>query len=96
MTALAKELLQKTITNTLDSKLLTESMRATASPDKIKAAGDFLKAYGPLETIELVERSDEGELRVYRYRLIYKEGAPFFTLILTKEGKVASMQLRGE
>ncbi len=96
VTAMAKELLQKTLTNTLDSKLLTESMRATVSPDKVRVAGDFLKAYGPLETIELVERSDEGELRVYRYRLIYKEGTLFFTLILTKEGKVASMQLRGE
>lgn len=96
VTALAKDLLLKTVAGTLDPELFTTQARAFIFPDRAKFAGEFLKPFGALDRIELVERSDEGELRAYRYRIVYKEATLFFTLTLNKEGKIAGMQLRGE
>jgi CubicO group peptidase (beta-lactamase class C family) len=94
--ALAKDLLQKTAAGTLDPELFTTKARAVIFPDRAKLAGDFLKSLGTLNTIELIERRDDGELRVHLYRIAYKEATLFFTLTLDKEGKVAGMQLRPE
>lgn len=96
ITALAKDLLLKTAAGTVNPELFTAKARAAIFPDRMKLAGDFLKSLGALNTIELIERKDEGELRIYLYRVAYKETTLFYTLSLDKEGKVAGLQLRPE
>jgi GNAT superfamily N-acetyltransferase len=49
-----------------------------------------------LSLIELVERKEEVGNRVYRYRLTFKETILFGKIMLTKEGKIAGMQLQPE
>src|SRR5262249_47467867 len=96
VTALFKELLQKFAEGTTDPNLFTPEARAELFPDKAKQAGAFLKSLGALGLVELVERKEEGGNRVYRYRLAFKEAILFCTLWLTREDKIAGIQLRPE
>lgn len=49
-----------------------------------------------IHSMELMERRDEGGLRIYRYALTDLKETLFCTVSLTKEDKIASLQLRAE
>ena len=95
-TARAKDILQKLVENVADREQFTPEAKAELFPDRVKQAGGILKNLGALEKIELVERTDENNLRLYRYRLVYKESKLIYTLQITAEGKIAAIHFRLE
>lgn len=95
VTALVKEVLQKTIEEKLTPELFT-SEAAIPILNGSKQAADFLKSLGTLNKIELLERRDQGEVRVYRYRLSYTSTKLVYTIGLKKDDKIAGLQLRPE
>ncbi|HEV2915855.1 MAG TPA: serine hydrolase domain-containing protein [Pyrinomonadaceae bacterium] len=96
VTALLREVLQKTVEGTLARELFTTDAQAVIFPDAARRAGEFLKTLGPLTSVTLVERKEEGGLRAYRYRLVFKDATLFCLLSLTKENKIADIDLRPE
>ena len=88
--------MQKFAEGAVDPNLFTAEAGAKLFPDAAKQAGEFLKSLGALSLVELVERKEEVGNRVYRYRLTFKETILFGKIMLTKEGKIAGIQLQPE
>lgn len=95
VTALVKEIIQKTIDEKLTTELFTPQA-ATPILNGSKQATDFFKSLGTLRNVELLERREQGELRIYRYRLSYDSAKVIYTMALTKDDKIAGLQLRPE
>jgi CubicO group peptidase (beta-lactamase class C family) len=94
VTAFVKEILQKMIDEKLTPDLFTPEA-ATVINNSRQVAG-ALRNFGALNKIELLERSEKGEARVYRYRLTYNSMKLIYTVTLTKDDKIAGLQLRPE
>jgi hypothetical protein len=61
-------------------------------PDLIEDVRDSLKQLGPLESLELLERKQDGSDRTSRYRAKFRETERGFELRLTPDGKIASLR----
>lgn len=95
VTALARELLQKAA----DGKLEPEPFTAENWTEISRVApqiSEFLKPYGPINSIELIERSEQEGNRVYRYRVRFKDSNLFFGVTLNGTGKIAHLSLQPE
>ncbi len=95
VTALAREIIAKAALGTLESGIFT----AEAWPEISRSAAQvaaFLKTLGPLNGIELLERTEQEGNRVYRYRLRYKDSNLFFVMALNHESKIARLNLQPE
>ena len=96
VTARAKEYIQKLTTGKLEAPLFTPEAWTEISPN-LEPAREFLKTLGQLNLIELIERSEQDGNLVYRYRLNYKDSSSlFYSLVLTKDGKIAALRIRPE
>ena len=95
VTALAREVLQKTVDEKLTAELFTQESAAPILGGSKQAAG-FLKSLGELKKIELVERREEGGARIYRYRLSYESLNLMYLMVLNENDKIAGLQLRPE
>ena len=58
------------------------------------ASRETMKSLGPLNSMELLERSEQSDKRLYRYRLTFKDTILIYTAVLTKEGKIAGLRLQ--
>jgi CubicO group peptidase (beta-lactamase class C family) len=96
VTAQLKELLLAFTNGTADPNLFTKRAQEGIFPDRAKQAGEFLKTLGPLNKIQLVERQEKDEIRIYRYQLIYEKMNLLLLLSITKEGKIDGLQIRPE
>jgi hypothetical protein len=96
VTAMIKELLQKFVEGTVDLNLFSPELKARITPDMTKSFGENLKSLGTLIEIQLVERKDNNNRRVYRYRLIYKGAALVFFMNLNIEGKIVLIDAQPE
>ncbi len=94
--AMVKELLQKFAEGTADPNLFTPEAKDLLFPDRAKSFGEYLQPLGALSEIQLVERKDEDDVRVYRYRVIYKDAVLLFTMNLSKEGKISLVNAEPE
>jgi CubicO group peptidase (beta-lactamase class C family) len=95
VTALLKKVIQDVIEGKLEAGIFT----AEAWPEisrNASASREPLKGFGTLNTIELIERGEQTENRLYRYRLTYREIVLSCTMVLTKEGKIATLRLQPE
>ena len=96
VTQFAKEILQKTI----DEKLTPELFTPDAAPPILNASKQvaaLLKQLGALNKIEPIERRDlENGNRLYRYRLTYDSAKLMYTVVLTKDEKIAVLRLGPE
>lgn len=95
VTTRAKEILQKLTNGKLEEGLFTPEQWVEISPN-LEGAREFLGRLGPLGAIELIERTDQEGNRLHRYRLLFKDTSVFYSLVLTKEGKIATLLLRPE
>ncbi len=69
----------------------TEELQKRLFPDEINELGPALKEFGELKTLELLERTEEGERRNYRYRAKYAEMTLTISIALTKDDKIAKL-----
>ena len=83
----------------VEGKLEAGLFTADAWPEISRNAAmsrEALKGFGTLNTIELIEHTEQDANRLYRYRLIYNEITLTCSMVLTKEGKIATLRLQPE
>jgi hypothetical protein len=90
-TLLLRTVMDEIVGGKADPSRFTPELRAKLFPEEIKGAGDALKEFGPLKSLELIKRGDEGELRSYKYRATYDGTDIFLSLKLTKDNKIAAL-----
>lgn len=96
VTSLLRDVLQKTAEGKADPEVFTPKLRAELFPNEMQEAGAFLKPLGPLVSLDLLERKEEADVRVFRYRAVYRETAIFLRLELTRENKIAGLDFLDE
>jgi CubicO group peptidase (beta-lactamase class C family) len=99
VTALVKDVLQKTADNQISREFFTPEAAAALFPERVRQAGEFLKSLGSFVEIKLLERTTREALRVYKYRVLYRnfqDNTVVLTVALTKDDKIASIQMRPE
>jgi CubicO group peptidase (beta-lactamase class C family) len=96
VTAFVREVLQKIAEGKADPEWFTPERRKELFPDRIKAAGEFLKTLGALKSLDLVERKEEDGLPAYTYRAAFGDRTMLLRLTLSPDGKIAGMQLAPE
>ncbi len=95
VTAFAKEVLQRTAEGRLEAALFTpESWKEISTT--VGQAQEFLLSLGPMRAIELIERGEPDGNRLYRYRLTFGKATFFYSVVLTKEGKIAGLRFQRE
>ncbi|HKY27866.1 MAG TPA: serine hydrolase domain-containing protein [Pyrinomonadaceae bacterium] len=99
VTALVKKVLRQFSTGTADFKLFTAGARVAVFPQRATQIGDSLNSLSLAvavisSSLDLVDRREEGDLRVYRYVLTDIGRTLFCTIKLTKDDKIADLQLR--
>jgi CubicO group peptidase (beta-lactamase class C family) len=65
-------------------------------PDEMQELGPALKEFGELKRLELMERTEEGERRNYRYRAQFPNLTLMISVGLTKENKIARLNFSEE
>ena len=58
--------------------------------------GGFLKSFGPLQSLVLVERKQNGEDQLYRYRMVYKDNSLIISVARNKAGKIVNLSPQAE
>ncbi|HEX8567600.1 MAG TPA: serine hydrolase domain-containing protein [Pyrinomonadaceae bacterium] len=99
VTAFVKEFLQKTAAGQVSQEMFTTEAAAALFPDRLKQAGENLKSLGIFADIQLMERTEKDDKRIYRYRVNYRNFQDNFLMVtigLTKDNKIAGVQLRPE
>jgi CubicO group peptidase (beta-lactamase class C family) len=95
-TALVRRVLMQISKGSAEPELFTPEFHGQLVQGKAQQLGNSLYSLSlPVAVIhlsELVERRDEGELRVYRYLLIDLGRTLSWTVKLTKDGRIASIE----
>jgi CubicO group peptidase (beta-lactamase class C family) len=96
VTALVKSVYEQAAQGKLDAARFTPELAQIGETQLKQGLKEFLQNLGPLQSIALVERKDEGENRLYRYRLAYKDTSLLTLCTLNKEGKIAGLSVQPE
>jgi CubicO group peptidase (beta-lactamase class C family) len=86
-----RNLLQEIVAGKADQDRFTPELRAKLFPEAIKGISDYLKELGPLKSLDLIKRGEEGERRSYQYRGNYEAMELFLSLQMTKDNKIAAL-----
>lgn len=100
VTSLVRRVFLQLAKGSANPELFTAELRAEIFPHRAKQLGETLNSLSlPVAVIhlgELVERRDEGNLRVYRYLLTDMARTLSCTVKLTRDDKIASFELQEE
>jgi len=96
VTQMVKELLRGIADGRAKPEQFTEEARKRLFPDEMQELGPALKEFGELKTLELMERTEEGERRNYRYRAKFGEMTLMVSVGLTKDDKIARLNFSEE
>jgi len=96
VTQMVGELLRSIADGKAKPEQFTEEARKRLFPDEMEELGPALKEYGDLKTLELMERTEEGERRNYRYRAKFGEMTLMISMGLTKDDKIARLNFSEE
>ena len=94
-TAFLRKVIATTITSGLEAKWFTPELWQGLESQK----GDIqtqARAYGKLESLELLSRSGSRDNRKSRYRATFANGVLIITLTLNQEGKITNLQSEEE
>ena len=93
VTSLAKKVWQQILDGELQSELFESNAFAEISANANIARGT-LKSLGTLKSMELTDRSDQDDRRIYRYRLMFADTTLNYVLVLTKQGKICGLRIQ--
>ena len=100
VTALVKKVLRQISRDTADFKLFTPAARADVFPRRAREIRESLNTLSlpvaNISSMDLIERKDEGEIRVYRYAINDLGKTLICTVRLTKDDRIAGLELRPE
>lgn len=96
ITQMVRELLGGIVDGKAKPEQFTEELRKRLFPEEIQELGPALKEFGELRALELMERTEEGERRNYRYRAKYPNLTLMISVGLTKDNKVAALNFSEE
>lgn len=97
ITALVKMLYDKRATGDWDEPLFTPAFWTTLKPSlKDETALAYFKGLGPVQSVTLVERKAEGDNRLYRYRVAYRDMTRLALLTLDRAGKISNIETTEE
>jgi CubicO group peptidase (beta-lactamase class C family) len=96
VTQMVKELLRGISDGKAKPEQFTEEARKRLFPEEMQELGPALKEFGELKTLELMERTEEGERRNYRYRAKYAERTLMVSVGMTKDDKIARLNFSEE
>jgi len=91
VTSFVKDLVQKLSEGTSDPNSFTTELHGEIFPARAERVARLLKSLGTLNKLELVERGEKGNFRVYGYQLTFQNGSRFLKMSLTKESKIAEI-----
>lgn len=78
-----------------DEKTFTPEMLKVLASQR-EQLQQLSRALGPLQSLVLVQRADEGELRLYRYRATFEHGKKLVFLSLNKQDSIAGLLFESE
>ena len=98
VTTLLKQVLADLAAGRADSSYFTPTMNAALTPAVIAQTNGNLSPLGELDlgSLALMKRTEEGGLRVYRYRVRYGDTPVFWTVHLTNDSKIAGLAPQAE
>jgi D-alanyl-D-alanine carboxypeptidase len=91
-TRMLKSLLLDAAEGKVDASLFAPDAQTETVPFIRRAGPGFLKPLGAMKSFVLLERRDEKERRLYRYRAVYQDSSVVWTFTLTPEGKISSLR----
>src|SRR5580704_17677583 len=95
-TLLVRNLLQEFASAKANPDQFTPELRAKLFPGAVEGMSGYLKELGPLKSLDLIKRSNEGEQRSYEYRATYESMELLLSLQLTTDNKIAALDFSQE
>ena len=92
VTAFARQLMNSISRGTVDQKLFTTQARAVFFPDTAKMYENYLKPTGEVVNVQLVERADTRDGKLYRWEFFYKSVTLLVSITLDKDGKIVAIE----
>lgn len=96
ITQMVRELVRGIADGKARPEQFTEEAQKRLFPDEMQELGPALKEFGELKGLELMERTEEGERRNYRYRAKYPNLTLMISVGLTKDNKIARLNFSEE
>jgi hypothetical protein len=96
VTAKVKMIVQQAADGKVDSTLFTPDLATTMAVDLKRGGAESLHRFGAVQSITLVERTNEGNNRIYRYHLVYKDMTLMMVCTFNRDNKIAGMTLQPE
>ena len=96
VTQMVRDLWREIVDGKARPEQFTEELKKRLFPDEMQELGPALKEFGELKALELMERTEEGELRNYRYRAKFPNLTLMISVGLTKDNKIAGLNFSEE
>ena len=96
VTQMVRRLLQDIADGKARPEQFTEELRKQVFPDEIQELGPALREMGEVKALELMEKTDGGEQRNYRYRARYSQRTIMVSVALTRGNQIAKLDFSGE
>ena len=96
VTQMVRDLLPEIVDGKAKPERFTEEAQKRLFPDEIQELGPALREFGELKKLELMERTEEGERRNYRYRATFPNLTLMISVGLTKDNKIARLNFSEE
>lgn len=93
---MVKELVREIANGKAKPEQFTEEAQKRLFPDEMQELGPVLKEFGELRGLELMERTEEGERRNYRYRATFPNLTLMISVGLTKDNKIGRLNFSEE
>ena len=95
--SMIKEVLTKSIDGSVSQDAFTPEARAELFPDKIRQFGEALKPYGAITAVLPGGRTEEDGLYSHRrYRIAFNGRSRMCRILLTKDDRIAGLELLPE
>jgi hypothetical protein len=95
MTAMVKRVFEQAAEGKADATWFTPE-QATVAAVQVERMKGILQSLGQLKSVSLVERKDEAQNRLYRYRLVYEKASALVLCTVNQEGKIAGLTIAPE